>query len=330
MAHKKSTSIIIRLALAAAGKDFVPPEWVMLFPAGRIETTDGREFRNDAPAAVIAEFERDGLVLPVDINHRSETAAPGDEAPAVGWIAALEERDGALWARVEWTPWGASLLAAREYRYISPAFYHSEDGLVLKLLSAALVTQPAIRMPALAARNSSNDKPKETGMDKKALCARLGLPQDADDDAILAAISKLKESAAMAAAGKDAPGPDAFVPRADYDHVRAELASARKALAERERKELEAAAARLVDDGVKDGKIAPASKDFWLAQASRDAEGLEQVRTFLASAPKVVPGKDAPRPDKGGDAKALTAAEKKVAAAMGIAEEDFIKTRETD
>ncbi len=329
MTHEKSTSIVIRLALAASGEGRAAPEWIMLLPAGRIKTTDGRVFRNEAPDALVDEFRRDGLDLPIDINHRSEVAAPGEDAPAVGWIKDLQVRDGQLWARVEWTPRGEQLLAAREYRYISPAFWHAEDGLVLKVLSAALLTQPAIPMPALAARQKSHDATdKETGMNRNALCKLLGLSGDADDTAITAAIEDLKAQKAMAGRITD---PDKWVPRADYDQVRAELAAAQKTVAGIKVAELKAAAERLVENGVKEGKIAPASRDFWLGLASQDAGGLEKVRAFLASAPQIAPpGASLTGADADAGRKALTAAEKKVAAALGIGEAEFLEMKETD
>ncbi len=128
MARRKST-LTVKLALAGgSGEAFSPPEWIMLVPAGRIEAVDGRVFFNDVPEAVVAAFARHGLELPIDVNHKSEVAPAGEETPAMGWITALEVREGAIWARVEWTPRGREALEKREYRYISPAFYHDEAG----------------------------------------------------------------------------------------------------------------------------------------------------------------------------------------------------------
>lgn len=293
----------------------------MLIPAGRIEAVDGREFVNDAPEAILAAFEREGLVLPIDVNHKMEVMDVGEDVPAMGWIVALEEREGAIWARVEWTPRGEKALRAREYRYISPAFLHDQHGRILELVSAALVTQPAFRMPALAGRMHSHPDKEETGMDKKALCARLGLPEDADDAAVLAAIDELKKGLAAARPAD----PEKFVPRADYDRVLAELAGAKKALAEREARELRQQAEQLIGKGIEAGQIAPASKEFWLEMACESKAGLEKLQRFLASAPKVVDAQATPpEPPQVGRKKALSAAERQVAAALGLTEEEFI------
>ena len=42
------------------------------------------------------------------------------------------------------------MLKAREYRYISPAFFHKPDGTVMRIEGAGLTNYPALDMPALA------------------------------------------------------------------------------------------------------------------------------------------------------------------------------------
>jgi len=337
MARRKSTLTVTLELAGGAGEAFSPPEWIMLVPAGRIEAVDGRVFLNDTPEAVVATFQNHGLQLPIDVNHKSEVAPAGEETPAMGWITALDVREGAIWARVEWTPRGREALANREYRYISPAFYHDEAGRILEIVSAALVTQPAFRMPALAGRAASPSphQSQETDMDRKELCRRLGLPEDADDAAVFAAIDALKAGKAAAAA-ETAPDPGKFVPRADYEHVQKQLAAAQQALAEREQAELKREAEQLVEDGVRAGKIAPATRDFWLQLAGRDREGLRQVKEFLESAPRIVPpatagaAEDGETNEEPGRRKALTAVERAVAAQLGLTAEEFMEAKEAD
>jgi phage I-like protein len=106
-----------------------PPQWVMLIPAGEFSGRDGRgPFRLDNAARVVAATAALGLTagVPIDYDHATDFAAPkGRPAPAAGWIRELEERDGALWGRVEWTPHGVKAITSREYRYISPVFQYS-------------------------------------------------------------------------------------------------------------------------------------------------------------------------------------------------------------
>lgn len=136
-----------------AGKDAAtPPEWIELVPAGPVvSAVDGRKFRNTNPQKVVERFNADPNDLPIDYEHASEIKGPkGEEAPAAGWITKLEVREGAIWARVEWTPRGVASLSTREYRYLSPAFMHGKDGEIIEFTSAGLTNRPALRMPALA------------------------------------------------------------------------------------------------------------------------------------------------------------------------------------
>jgi phage I-like protein len=133
-----------------------PPQWVMLIPAGEFSGRDGRgPFRLADTASVIAATEALGMTagVPIDYDHATDFAAPkGRPAPAAGWIRELQERDGALWGRVEWTPHGAKAITSREYRYISPVFQYSPDGGVTRLLRAGLTNNPNLYLTAISAR----------------------------------------------------------------------------------------------------------------------------------------------------------------------------------
>src|SRR5690606_40136635 len=102
--------------------------------------------------AVLTAFAENGIDLPIDYEHQS--LAADDKAgpvPAAGWIKALEVRDGALWGRVQWTPRAAELIAAREYRYLSPVFRHVQ-GRVVALAGAGLVQYPNLGLTPAANR----------------------------------------------------------------------------------------------------------------------------------------------------------------------------------
>ena len=133
-----------------------PPQWVMLIPAGEFSGRDGRgPFRLADAQCVIAATEALGMVagVPIDYDHATDFAAPkGRPAPAAGWIRELEQRAGALWGRVEWTPHGAQAITSREYRYISPVFQYSADGEVTRLLRAGLTNNPNLYLTAISAQ----------------------------------------------------------------------------------------------------------------------------------------------------------------------------------
>jgi len=133
------------------------PEWVQLIPGGEFAGRDGRgPYRIADPAALVAAFAALGMPAAIDYEHQSDLwdGLPGP-TPAAGWIVAVEHRgddaDGGLWGRVEWTERGAALIASREYRYLSPVFYHhAESGEVLALVGAGLTNQPNLHLRALS------------------------------------------------------------------------------------------------------------------------------------------------------------------------------------
>lgn len=135
----------------AAGQ---PPEWVEIIPAGpRVTGRDGRSwvFGLAEGQAVVTAFSSNGGPLPVDWEHATEYRAPkGREAPAAGWITALELRNGALWGRIDWTPRAAAQISRREYRFLSPVFlFGKNSGSILKLVSVALTNNPNLYLAAL-------------------------------------------------------------------------------------------------------------------------------------------------------------------------------------
>lgn len=123
------------------------PEWIEIFPAG--DYTYDWEGKAETAlcdaesrALVIAAFEARGNDLVVDYEHQT---LDGDQAPAAGWITALEDRgDAGLWARVEWTEKAKAYLETGEYRYDSPVFtVDRETRRVVKLHHIALTNWPA-------------------------------------------------------------------------------------------------------------------------------------------------------------------------------------------
>jgi phage I-like protein len=287
------------------------PEWIELIPKGPALTGhDGRKFTLSDPAKVVAAYDARGLKLPIDINHAQFLKAPkGEEAPAAGWIEGLEVRDGAVYGRVEWTTAGASALARKKYRYISPALQHSSAGEVLALHGAGLVNSPNFTMPAL------NAAIQESQM--KNVLAKLGLPETASENDAVAKIAELLTSL-------NARQPDlaSFVPRADYELALNARKTAEEALAARNKADHDAEVARLIEDAVKGGKIAPASKAFYLSTCA-SAEGVAAFRQFVADAPTLFKEAVQPGQDGGAHGVALNAEQLATAEAMGFDEKAF-------
>ena len=144
------------------------PEWVHLLPPkARIKARDGRQFvarecsafAVDDPARLVADFNTRAVDLPVDFAHQSELADPqsGRPVPAAGWIKELRADATGLCALVEWTARAAAMIAAREYRYLSPAFRHDDAGVITRLKSAGLVHNPALQRDPLPVEARRDD-----------------------------------------------------------------------------------------------------------------------------------------------------------------------------
>ncbi len=122
------------------------------------------------------------------------------------------------------------------------------------------------------------------------------------------------------------PPLEKFVPRADYDKIKGDLETANNAIKAATEAKREADITSAVDEAVKAGKVAPASRDYYLAQCRKDG-GLDEFKAFVAAAPVLtgVSGLDDKRASNTGGKGELTAEEKAVCAAMGLTEEAFKK-----
>ena len=157
--------IALCAAQSAQSAPTVPTE-IQLLPAGEFRAWDGRPtdvpaWRIDAAAAqaLIAQLAQRANPLAIDYEHQTLHARQnGQPAPAAGWFDALEWREGSgLWATgVRWSERAAAMIAAGEYRYISPVFaYDPHTGSVTRILHAALVNDPALDgMAAVAAASA--------------------------------------------------------------------------------------------------------------------------------------------------------------------------------
>lgn len=311
---------VLELALASDGR---PPSSILLFPAGKFAARDGRAWINDDPAAVVTAFARNNADLPIDIEHATEKKGPaGEPAPAVGWIKGLAARDdGSIWADVEWTEEGARAIASRSYRYYSPAFLHTKDGRVRSLSSAGLTNKPAIEaLPALTRENPTEETMKEF-LEK--LAEALGL-KDPTEESVLAKCRALNTELATARQRGDTPDPAKFVPRADLELALARAKTAEEKIAASEKAAREKEVSDLVDGAVKAGKIAPASKDHYLALC-RTAEGVESFKKLVESLPVTLDPAKVPGQPPTVPGKALTREQEDIAKLFGNSKEDLEK-----
>ncbi|GEK71591.1 MULTISPECIES: phage protease [Halomonas] len=251
--------------------------------------------------------------IAIDYEHQILLADQnGQPAPASGWVdpRSLEWRDDGLYGRIQWTERAEQMIAAGEYRYLSPVFpYDPNTGAVNDLLHLALTNTPAIddgiAELAAARRAPSTAAPQDedSTVNREQLIKALGLKADATDEQIDGAIAALKAKAGEAdgvrkalslkdddtpaeavaalkakadakpAAGAE-PDPAKFVPKAVYDEAVAALSAARVG----EDQEME----RLIDEGMKDGRIAGKATADWLK-----AQGLAALKAHLEDAPSI-------------------------------------------
>ena len=327
------------------------PKKVMMFPApkaeGKIDAVDGRSFKMFEQEAFAAAFNSRGKPIPFDLEHSSEILAPkGHPAPAHGWINKLSVVDGAVWADVEWTPKGASMIEAKEYRFASPAFKTDSDKRIRQLVSAGLTNRPALDMPALASLQGVEP------MNEK-LLKLLGLAKDATPEQIDAAVdahnaklvaeanasaTKIKEletasaqlKVELASAQSAAPKLELFVPRSEHDAVRTELASVKASIEAEKAAAFKKEVLAAVDQASTDRKILPANRDYFIETCSTK-EALEKFKTYIAGAPVLVTptAPAAAAPAGQGDVNTCTEDELAVWAKLGLTKEQGLAAKKS-
>ena len=305
------------------------PTKLNLLPAGGfVAGRDGRRWTKHNPES-IAQLSNEYLPQhPVDENHATDLkASKGESAPAMGWFNNIRtEEDGSLWADVTWTARGQAALEAQEYRYISPVFEVDTAGEIVKILRAGLTNTPNIDLPALnSTQTAPADNPaKETKMNKE-LCAALGLREDATENEAIAAVNALKTQL-NSSRNVDLT---AYAPRADLTQMEARAVQAEKQLAELNAAQLKEKAVAAVEKAVSDRKIAPASKDAYLAMCATQ-EGLSNFSKIMESTPALIPAGTsaaAGEPPAGGTATELNAEDESFCKAMGYTHEEWQKIK---
>ncbi len=271
---------------------------VRLLPAGEFRSADGSgrpkdvsAWRLDAAtaAALIARHQARQSRRVVDYEHQTLMAAQnGQPAPAAGWIDALEWREGdGLYATIEWTPKAAAMVAAQEYRYLSPVFPYDATGRPLDIHSAGLTNTPGLDgLTDLAALTAFPTPPdEETAVNEllKKLLGALGLPETTSEADALAGVTALKAKAdeqnakiaALTAQVGQAPDPAKWVNVATMQAMQTELATLKAEAVGRE-------VATLVDAAMKEGRLLPAQNEWAEALGKTD---LAALKSYIAATP---------------------------------------------
>lgn len=312
--------------------DNVVPNAIQLLPIGDIVGRDKRHFRLSNPESVILETrlymkKTEGLI---DYNHQSEYSKQnGQPAPAAGWMTDFYVADDYLWAKVDWTDKAAEYIKNREFRYISPVFYHTKDGEIISIVSAGLTNTPNLELKALNQIEENEEMDKET----KALCQALGTPDEKQAldrvTALQVAEKALNEIAAalscdptkeavLKAVNETKADPAKFIALDKFVELSKDMAALK---AERQAEK----ALNAVESAVKDGRLPPALKEN--AQAVYEKMGEVAFNELISKMPGVsgvaVPSAQ-PAPTT---ATGLSEEEKAMCQAMGITEEIYKKGR---
>lgn len=284
---------------AVQASDLAPggtvPEWVHILPIGKIEGRDGRDFDLPNPATVINAFAANGADLPVDYEHQADNpqAKASGPIPAAGWIKALKATSEGVFARIDWTDRARAMIAAKEYRFISPVIrYNKLTRQVGAITGAGLVHRPNLFLTALssqepapaaerdAAPDAPASDPRATGADFVAqLAKQMGLSETTTGDEVLASVGKLlasfktfveqisgkavNEQSALMEISDLTPDPTRFVPAGDLALMREEHRLAAEAVrADR--------VTRKVEDAAKAGYITRGQRTWATALCTSD------------------------------------------------------------
>lgn len=282
------------------------PAWVHLLPAGEFSGRDGRGPYITDVKSVLAEFAAWGMDIAIDYEHQSLNAADnGKPAPAAGWIKSLDDRKDGIWGQVDWTGTAAAMVAAREYRYLSPVFEHDTKGVALRLVGAGLTNNPNLYLTAIARRQAHT---QEKTMDElmQRLVYMLNLPVTSTPEEVTGHLQRIIDGLKTADAttaqmrellglATDAPAatltqslqarlaqtepdPARYVPFAEFERVSHDLIKLR---GERNTEAVD----RLVATAMKEGKVSPGMEAWARAYCARDRDGFEQ---YIGVQPTIV------------------------------------------
>lgn len=223
-------------------------------------------------------------------------------------------------AKVELNPVGAQKLKDREYKYYSPAYYYDPaTRRITGLSSVGLTNKHNLDLPAL---NHSGEPP----MDFKAIAAALGLKTGANESQIIAAINAIKSQHQTALNWAETPDPEKYVPIETHKLALNRAEQAEQTLAANKQAALKSEAEALIDQAVKDRKIAPANRDHYLALC-RDEANLGSVQAMLEAAPKIIVDTAGLDGDPAKQKTALNREESRVAALLGMTTQEFAQAK---
>ncbi len=290
---------------------------------------DGRVFRALDKVAIANNTNSKLKYVVIDENHKTDyTSGTGASVEAMGWMSDFfVKEDNSLWAKVEWTQAGAEKILSKSYKYISPVYQIDKSANIISILRAAITNNPNLNLTALNNKNDNdNYKNKNEGgnmpeNEKELQELKLALNEAKlkngelertinERDVKLSELEKSLNSKVAEAEAKNKELEKAL------NEANAKLLEISKATAERE-------ALSVVEKAINDGKIAPSTKDVYIALCMEEG-GVEKFNKIMESTPSAGIFKEL-NLNKGIDENKteLNEADKKMARAMGYSEEEY-------
>ncbi|HDX8362982.1 phage protease [Aeromonas veronii] len=344
--------------------------WHQLLPVGPFKARDGRPF--DVPGGhwqldrsiattLINRAKALGQDILIDYDHQTlHIEKTGKEAPAAGWFNGdeIEWREGqGLFIKPRWTDRAATMVAAKEYRFLSAVFPYDAQGRPLELRMAAITNDPGVvGMQALAALSALPPKTNQSGqlatvtkeipMNEAmlALLAKLGIQVEEGSEltveqgqAALSALDTLQSAAGKTASAEaalaalkaqpvqqgDQVDLAQFVPVATYNALVAQVASLSAKVETTD-------AATLIKEARTQGKVVAAEEEYLTAYAAQ--KGVAALKALLDPRPAIAAlsasqTTQVTLPDRAGNA-VLSADDKYAADQLGISHEEFAKAKQ--
>ena len=155
---------------------------------------------------LIADWKANGAKeILMDFEHQSEVEKIDSNTTAAAWISNLSiDDERGLVGDVKFTDQGAEAVSNRRLRFLSCTWYTDKAGRPTKMTTVALTNKPNIpvapilnKEPVPGVKNVEEKKGSE--MDIEKLKQALGLPAEATEEQILAAIKEGQDAKAKAA-----------------------------------------------------------------------------------------------------------------------------------
>lgn len=294
---------------------------------------DGRVFRALDKVAIANNTNSKLKYVVIDENHKTDyTSGTGASVEAMGWMSDFfVKEDNSLWAKVEWTKAGAEKILSKAYKYISPVYQIDKSANIISILRAAITNNPNLNLTALNNKNNNNTnkKGKEDNMpDEKELAELKIALNDAKlkngelERALNEANARVQQANSKNEELEKALNSVNEL-TAKNKELEKSLNEANAKLGELSKQSAEKEALSIVEKAINDGKIAPSTKEVYIALCMEEG-GIERFNKIMENTPSAGIFKEL-NLNKGaeGSKTELNEADKKMAKAMGYSEEEY-------